>query len=258
MKFRLLRKLSFPARENGVIMLRGREISFTVERSARRRRTVAFTVAPDKSLRVLAPARTRLPFIHAVLQNRSDWIFRKIAEHETVRQATLPQRFADGESVSYMGHGYRLCVTQDVVLPQGCRVTPRRFAVNIADGALSGDDLRQEVRLEILLWMKKRARIKFKKRMDLWAERLGVGYRKMLVTDPARQWGSCSVDNVVRLNWRLMMAPLPLIDYVVAHELAHVAHKNHSPRFWKFLAQQMPDYQLRRKKLRQIGAGLVL
>ncbi len=80
---------------------------------------------------------------------------------------------------------------------------------------------------------------------------LGVRYRKLMLTEPERQWGSCNAQNVIRLNWRLIMAPLSLIDYVAAHELCHVPHKNHGPRFWRMLEKSMPDYKARRRQLRQ-------
>ncbi len=116
----------------------------------------------------------------------------------------------------------------------------------------------EDIRLEILLWLKKRAKVKFQKRMDMWAARLGVRYQKMVIANAERRWGSCSVDDVIRLSWRLIMAPLPILDYVIVHELSHVKNKNHGPQFWAQVASVMPDYKNRRKHLRLIGGGLVL
>lgn len=249
--------ISPSAEEKGVIRLRGEDIAFALIRSARRRRTISYVIDGDASLRIMAPVRTRFSFIHAMLQNRSASILARLAEHKELR-AEMPRRFIDGEYLRYLGQRYHLRVTRNPDAPQGCRLRPRFIDVNIADASLSDKALREEVRLEILLWLKKRAKAKFKKRMDLWAKKLGVDYKKLLVTDPARQWGSCGPDNVVRLNWRLVMAPLGLLDYVIAHELAHIKHKNHSPRFWNFLGRAMPDYAARRKRLRQMGPALVL
>jgi hypothetical protein len=247
------KKLASP--ETGYIAFGDRQVAFSVTRSRRRRRTIAFKMESDLSLRVLAPFSVRLGALTKILQDRAPWIVRELANRKTV----APQNdFADGASFSYLGHAYTLRVTQGDHAPQCCFLSPRFLRVHVPDAALSPENLRREVRLEILLWMKKRARVKLKKRLDLWAEKMGVDYKKLIVTDPARRWGSCSADNIIRLNWRLMMAPLPVIDYVVAHELAHVRHKDHSPRFWAFLAQAMPDAQARRKILRRIEVGLVL
>lgn len=262
MRFRDLQKLIMsptrPLHETGMVKLRDLDISFVIVRSARRTRTIAFTIDPNAGLRIMAPLRTRRSTIQAMLQHRAPWILAKLSEHQKAKEVNMPQDFVDGETFSYMGNNCRLRVTQSEAQPQGCRLKPRFLWINIADVNLSAEGLKQEVRLEILLWIKKRAKIKFKKRMDLWSKKLGVSYKKLLITDPARQWGSCTVDNIVRLNWRLMMAPLPLIDYVVAHELVHIIHKNHSSRFWGTLGKFMPDYQERRKKLRRIGSGLIL
>jgi predicted metal-dependent hydrolase len=80
----------------------------------------------------------------------------------------------------------------------------------------------------------------------------------LIVTDPERRWGSCSADNIIRLNWRLMLAPLPIIDYVAVHELAHVRHKNHAPRFWALVEKTLPEWRARRKILRTLEHSLML
>lgn len=245
-------------RETGYIALSDGEVAYTVIRNPRRKRTIAFTIDDDLGLRILAPAKARLWVIKSILRQRSGWIADRIAERRKFPRTSRPQGFAGGETISYLGHAYLLSVTQDDKIPHGCRIRPRRFEVNIPIRELSEKELRQEVRLEIQLWMKKRAKAKLQKRTDTWAEKLGVTYRKLVISNPERRWGSCNVQNVIRLNWRLVMAPLPLIDYVAAHELCHVIHKNHSPRFWQFLATAMPDYKARRKRLRQTGHGLVL
>lgn len=244
--------------ETGHIALGDREVPFTVIRNRRRKRTIAFTIDDNMGLRILAPARARLSTIKIMLRQRSGWIADKIAERQKSPRASSPKDFTDGKTISYLGYSYRIYITQNDQEPHGCRVTPRRFVVNIPVTGLSAPALQQEVRMEIQLWLKKRAKTKFQKRMDLWAEILGVKYRKLIISNPEQRWGSCTTNNVVRLNWRLIMAPLPLLDYVAAHELCHVVHKNHSMRFWRLLGTVMPDYKERRKKLRQIGHGLVL
>jgi predicted metal-dependent hydrolase len=246
-------------RESGEIRLGERRISFTVARSRRRRRTIAFRMENPSTLTVMAPMRASLSSIHSLLSGHARWIRNRLAEFQ--KKATspyLPRRFEDGECIAYQGHACRLSVTLDKNRPQGCVLLPRRILVNVHAEGVAGDDLRQEVRLEILLWLKKRAKIKLQKRMDLWAGRLGVKYRRLVVANAERRWGSCNAQNVVRLNWRLLMAPLPILDYVVVHELCHVRHKNHGQNFWHQVAAAMPDYKTRRKHLRFIGDGLVL
>lgn len=244
----------FSEPETGFITLGDEQIPFSVFRSRKRRRTIAFRMEHDKSLRVLAPFSARMGTLAKILQNRAPWIRRELGRKESAPQ----NGFTDGAAFFYLGYHCTLRVTQGMHAPRSCFLSPRVLHVHVPDKNLSPENLEQEVRLEILLWLKKRARMKLKKRLDLWAARMDVTYRKFVISDPRHRWGSCSADDVIRLNWRLMLAPLPVIDYVVAHELAHVRHKNHSPRFWGFLARYMPDAGARRKKLRSLERGLVL
>ena len=244
--------------EIGSMVIGERTIPFTVVRSKRRRRTVAFTMESPSMLRIVAPMRTTSASLHAILQKHARWIARRLSTVSKTGATQAHPPFTNGMPIKYLGHNYRLRITHDANARQSCRFTPRMCVVNIPDADLSPESLRDEVRLEIMLWLKKRARTKLKKRMDYWAKKMGVSYRQLILSNPERRWGSCTAKNVIRLNWRLIMAPLPLIDYVAAHELSHVPHKNHSPRFWGFLEKVMPDYSERRKELRLNGHHFVI
>ncbi|MDR3424933.1 MAG: SprT family zinc-dependent metalloprotease [Alphaproteobacteria bacterium] len=241
--------------ESGLVALGGERVLFSVSRSKKRKRTIAFKMERDGGLRVLAPASVSLGAVTKILQKRAAWIARERADR---RKAAPAHEYTDGAAFSYLGHSCALRITQGDHAPRSCRLAPHVLHIHVPDETLSQENLREEVRLEILLWVKKRARVKLKRRLDLWAGRLGVRYKKLAVTAPEHRWGSCSADNVIRLNWKLMLAPLPILDYVAAHELCHVRHKNHSPRFWNFLAQAMPDYKTRRKYLRSIERKLMI
>ncbi|MEJ0062721.1 MAG: SprT family zinc-dependent metalloprotease [Alphaproteobacteria bacterium] len=238
--------------ETGTLAVGGTEIPYTIRRSKRRRRSIGLLVESEKNLRITAPLKTSLFYIETVIHRRAHWIIRKMGEIKARPPAN------DETAMVYLGHACALHVSYDPHIPQGCRLKPGRLHVNIHGRHLSEKDRREEIRLETMLWCKKRARVKFQKRLDFWAERLGVRYNRLVVSSPQKLWGSCSADNTIRLNWQLVMAPLPLLDYVVAHELAHVVHKNHSQRFWGFLAKTMPDYKARRKELRKFGPRLAL
>jgi predicted metal-dependent hydrolase len=249
----MLKSASIP--ESGFILLDGERVGFSVVRSKRRRKTVAFKVERDGTVLVLAPIKARLSSIEKILQKRATWIVDELQARRENIENDATDEFTDGAVFRYLGHRCTVRVTQGGDALQSCRLLPRVFHVHVPDDKLSRENLRQEVKLEMMLWVKKRARVKFKKRLDFWADRLGVRYKKLIVTNPERRWGSCSVDNIIRLNWRLMMTPLPILDYVVAHELCHVRHKNHSPRFWGLLGEKMTDYRARRKVLRSVERG---
>ena len=244
--------------ESGTVKLGETQVSFTIVRSQRRKRTIAFAIESPASLRITAPSRTSFASILKALEIHAPWLTRKLRAYQKAQTSAQPRRFMDGETIRYLGHAYRLRILCDATKTQGCAVKPRRFTVIIADETLSDYALRQEVKLEIKLWLKKRAKTVIQKRLAIWSKKLGIPYKQLSITSPEHRWGSCSARNTIRLNWRLIMAPLALIDYVAVHELCHVEQKNHGPKFWRLVASAMPDYQKRRKQLRLSGQGFVV
>ena len=233
--------------ESGNITVGDKEIPFRVSRSRRRRRSIALAIEPPHTLHIMAPARTSMFSIHMAVRQHSRWIIKRLAHAEA---APPPRQFMEGEGFLYMGHNYRLQVSFDYDKPQGCTLLPHRLLVNLHSEAANTEQQREDVRLEVALWLKKRAKLKLQKRLDFWSARMKLPYRKFVMSNPERLWGSCTGQNVIRLNWRLIMAPLRLIDYVAVHELAHVAHKDHSPRFWRCVASALPDCKQLRLELR--------
>jgi predicted metal-dependent hydrolase len=239
----------------GFITIEGERTAYSVFRSKMRKRTVAFKFERDDSLRILAPISATPRSVERILERRAEWI----ARERTARKKENPKdRFTDGAPFPYLGYPCTVRVTQGEGASRSCLLSPRLLRVHVPEKGLSPENLREEVRLEILLWIKKRARAKFEKRLDFWAKKLGVTYKKIIIAKAESRWGSCTADNVIRMNWRLMMAPVPVLDYVAAHELCHVRHKNHSPHFWNFLEQSMPDWRARRKALRCLERKLVI
>lgn len=114
------------------------------------------------------------------------------------------------------------------------------------------------VEKQIRRWFYRQAKNTLPQRISLWSEKLGVDPGKTMVTNPAKRWASCDYRNNLRFNWRVMMVPSSLIDYVVAHELCHGVHKNHSQDFWRLLGSIMPDYDQRKLALRKYGQNLDL
>jgi predicted metal-dependent hydrolase len=99
-------------------------------------------------------------------------------------------------------------------------------------------------------WLQRQARRVFEERCQHYAERLGVRVKRLALSSAATRWGSASADGSIRLNWRLVHFALPVIDYVVAHELAHLREMNHSPAFWSVVRSVIPEYERSRSTLR--------
>jgi predicted metal-dependent hydrolase len=112
------------------------------------------------------------------------------------------------------------------------------------------------VRKAVVTWYRHHAAERLPERAAIWARKMGVTVPVVLIRDQRRRWGSCDPKGNLRFNWRIVQAPMRLVDYVVAHELVHLAHRNHTAAFWAALGRVMPDYEARREALRGMGARL--
>lgn len=211
-----------------------------------RRRTIGFVVGPD-GLSVSAPRWVGLAEIEQALQEKGAWILRKLHEQRERARRLDEARidWADGAGFPFLGR------------PVTLKLDPAtRGALFDADAAQLRLGLPQgaapsQMRDAVQSWLQRQARRVFEERCQVFAARLGVQVRRLSLSSAATRWGSASADGSVRLNWRLVHFALPVIDYVVAHELAHLREMNHSPAFWDVVRSVMPEYEQARGALRQ-------
>jgi len=195
----------------------------------------------------MAPRRFSLKKIEDIIHIRAGWIKRKIEEITSRRTPTL----ANGTEIYFQGKPCRIEISQAPSHRGKCEAHDDIMEIFLPNCDLQPKELSDEIRTEITLWCKKQARTVFRQRLELFGEKLGVAFGKSFVTSPSRRWGSCNSKNDIRLNWRLIMTEPELLDYVAAHELCHIVHKNHSRAFWNLLGTVMPDYKHRRQRLRE-------
>ena len=232
----------------------GSTIRYTVVRSARRKKTLTITIDPGEGVRVLVPLRTPNAEIDAMVRKRAGWILRKLAEE---RPRPQPRQFATGEKLYYLGREHPLLVqlTTDqvasVTLDAGSfRIT---CPVSLDEGGRAA-----AIRHALLDWYRERAAELIQQSVERWQPRVGTSPTRISIGDQKTRWGSCSSKGSLRFNLRLAMAPQALIDYVTVHELCHLLVANHSAAFWKQVSLAMPDYEARRRKLRELEPLLSL
>ena len=112
------------------------------------------------------------------------------------------------------------------------------------------------VRAALVAWLRRHAAARLPERVEAWRAKAGVAMPRVVVADQRKRWGSCDRSGTIRLNWRIIQAPIRLIDYVVVHELVHLRHRGHGRDYWRAVGRVMPDYERRREELRRCGAGL--
>ena len=228
------------------IVLGNYAVDYELRRSSRR--SIGFMI-DDDGLRVTAPRRVTLADVDTAIRAKQRWILTKLherGERRAQRMQKPPLRWVDGAQLPYMGGEITLRLQEAARSHCLFDAQTRELSLGVAPG-LTEWQLKERVKL----WFQEEARRVFAERLDHYAPRLGVRYNAFALSSAGSRWGSCTIQGNIRLNWRLIHYPLPLIDYVVAHELAHLREMNHSPRFWAAVAEVYPDYDGARLALRK-------
>ena len=212
-----------------------------------KRKSIAIIIERDGTLVVRAPLRATKVQIEALLAKKEQWIKEKQELNRSLWKALAPKTFSDGEDFLFLGKSYPLAIVknqeQDLVFKDGFYLS--RSAWKTAKAVFEK-------------WYREQARQILTERVDLYAQRNGFSFQKIRINSARTRWGSCSAKGSLNFPWRLAMAPLSVIDYVVIHELAHLHEKNHSRKFWAKVASLMPDYKQRREWLKRNGNTLKL
>jgi predicted metal-dependent hydrolase len=205
-----------------------------------RRRTIALEITSDARLIVRAPLRVSAEQLQQVVEKKRDWIAKHQQRIKLRMAQQLAKQFIAGEqflhlgrfyTLKFDGHSRKVQQTDETIILADCHQTKAKAALG--------------------KWYKKEAQKILLAQTDAWAKILGCNYNSISITSARKRWGSCSHNNRIHFSWRLVMAPMAVVDYVVVHELVHTQVKNHSKKFWEQVRAAMPEYKLRRKWLRE-------
>jgi predicted metal-dependent hydrolase len=218
-------------------------LEYVLRRS--KRRTIGFLIDED-GLRVSAPRWISIAEIDQAIRDKQRWIFSKLVERRerAGRRMRPPVAWRDGGELPFLGGAITLRL-------QSNQRTGIAFdgAARVLTVSLPPEAGEQQLKDRVQAWMQLEAKQLFGQRLPLYAEKLGVEFRSFALSSAKTLWGSCTANGDIRLNWRLIHFSLPLIDYVIAHELAHLREMNHSPRFWETLQSVFPEFREARKSL---------
>ena len=239
-------------RANRQAVLGGTFVAYELRRA--RRRSIGFSIGPE-GLTVSAPKWVPLGEIDAAVKGKSSWILSKLDEarerHERVESARIVWK--DGAVFPFLGEQVIVVLdsrgdsgailnTDGEALPGVPRLTLHVALPQTANPA--------QIRDAVQAWLMRQAKRLFTERLDHYAPQLRVQWKKLVLSNAGTRWGTAHSDGTIRLNWRLVHFRLPVIDYVVAHELSHLRVMDHSPRFWETVATVVPHYQELRGQLR--------
>ena len=244
--FKSLRKRTSPSVvEQRNIQLSGKEISYTLKRGGYRR-SISLRI-DDRGLTVNAPLRASEKWLFDVLQEKADWVLKQLEGWEAKKPP--PIFWAEGARIPFRGEDFILTLT-----PKTRGAFPQLYGeiLHVPVG-LEADA--SAIEKAVAHWYRKEALQVFRECVEHFAPLLQVQPREIKLTSARTQWGNCTTQGVVRLNWQLVKMPLHLIDYVVVHELAHLVEMNHSPAFWRVVESACPDYKQNRAELRSYGVA---
>jgi predicted metal-dependent hydrolase len=237
------------------IRLHEHVVAYALKRA--RRRSIGFIVGTE-GLSVNAPKWVGLHDIEAALHEKSRWILKKLQEQRerTERMQSAKVEWRDGTTIPFLGETVTVVLdarATGAVLNTDADALPGVPRLTLHVG-LPHTAAPAQIRDAVQSWLQRQARRVFEERCAHFAQQLKVGVTKLSLSSAQTRWGSASADGSIRLNWRLIHFAMPSIDYVVAHELAHLRHMDHSPRFWDVVRSVLPDYAQARGSLKD---GLV-
>ena len=225
------------------ITLGGVEVSYVVKRSQRARHA-RLEVGWGTGLVVVIPRRYKIEWVPGLVREKGAWVLRKL-EGAGVRTPPTPSFTKRGlRVVPYLGHGRELVVRNGGGRGTAVRLERGRLVVS-----LGASNPGLEASLE--RWYRAQAERLIATKAAAVSARLGLAYRRLTIRGQRTRWGSCSRLGNLSFNWKLMMAPEPVIDYVVVHEIAHLKEMNHSKRFWKLVADNCPQWREHRTWLKK-------
>jgi predicted metal-dependent hydrolase len=230
--------------------LNGHVVAYEFRRA--RRKSIGFAIDAE-GLAVSAPRWVGRGDVEAALQEKARWILAKLQEQDerARRLARARVDWRDGTTIPFLGETVIVvldprCITAELhtsadTLPGLARLT---LHVGLPQSAAP-----EQIRDAVQSWLQRQAKRLFEERCRHFAAQLGVRFKRLSLSSATTRWGSAGADGAIRLHWRLIHFALPTIDYVVAHELAHLREMNHSAAFWSVVRSVMPDYERARGTL---------
>jgi predicted metal-dependent hydrolase len=216
-------------------------------RSRKRRKTLSLRIKEDGRAVLSVPYHTPKGEIEKFIEEKKPWVIEKISEKERAIRET-EKAFLPGEKFLYLGESYPLEIRDS-----NHREPPLKLS--FGQFILSQNHI-EKARNHFVEWYKREAEEVIAGRVDYYSQKLHLFPKGIRITSAQSRWGSCSRDNRLSFSWRMIMAPLAIIDYILIHELAHIKEKNHSGRFWSYLESILPDYRNQRQWLKENGYRL--
>lgn len=228
-----------------MIKMKSGDIYFNLQRN--KRKTVSIYVEPNGDVNVLAPEKISVNDLNHIIEKKKYWIYKSLSELEELNATSVKREIKNGEGFLYLGKSYKLKIKKNLKQP-----------LSLRQGRFHLDRDYQDYAIEYFIkFYKSKGEKHIQQRVDYFKGKLGVTPNPIRIMDLQNRWGSCS-DKYINFHWKIMMAPMQIIDYVIVHELAHLIEAKHNDKFWEIIESVIPDYKTRKDWLRINGANLDL
>lgn len=235
----------------GSINLDGCVVPYTIRRSNRARHLRLQVSLNSCALEVVVPEAFNLVDLKDILRGKKDWILKKMEAADRLAAARQVNQL-QGSSIFYRGRQYLVETRLEPGSTGAVEVEEDRLVVVVPPG------LEGNASAILERWLRQMACLLINQRIRVINEKLKLPINRVFIKGQKTRWGSCSQLKNLNFNWRLVMAPLPVLDYIVAHELAHLAEMNHSKKFWALVEEIYPGYKVHRAWLKKNGRLLTL
>lgn len=206
------------------------------------RKTLNITVERDRTIIVRAPKHLTEEKIHQIVQTKRQWIKEKLNHSQKYPIKSELKEFISGETLMYLGKNYQLLIEDEEF--EGVNFN-QRFSISRSNQSNANELFKN--------WYLKQALLKIEPLAIRYAKNLGINYNLLKTSEMRYRWASCTPANNIIFNWRIIKAPMYVLEYLVAHELVHLIENNHTPRFWNILSIQVPNYQRAKNWLKKNG-----
>ncbi len=236
----------------GSITLNGKTIPYIVKRSTRARH-VRFEIRCGTGLTVFIPRFYSIGRLRDLFKEKQAWILRNFTTYSKRQRLSVEKEIKSGDFIPYLGRELRVLTTENCGKTDQVTLEWDRVIVSTSS--------KKKLNVVLEQWYRIQAAKLTKERLDKWSARLHVSYNRVTIRGQKTRWGSCSRKGNLSFNWKLLMAPEPVVDYVIIHELTHLKEMNHSKRFWQLVAERCPRWREHKKWLRkheaQLAVGLI-
>ena len=218
---------------------------------------MGISIERDGMIMVAAPHQARLYDIEKFVSEKRIWIYQKLAQKKTLNRERPKREFVNGQGFLYLGRSYRLKIIDGIEITSGrpLKTAPLRLWHGYFELV---ETEKANARNHFISWYRKQIKKQLIERIPRYDKRIGVTVKDIRISDLGHRWASCGRNGAINFNWRSVMAPVWVFDYILVHELVHLIERGHTDRFWNLISRVIPDYEEHVRWLNENGADLDL